>query len=92
MKRIFKTGMLAIALISATAGAYATKTAHTASIVEPRYDWSGSGPDHSGFLPAATIAEAQEAYGCFGQNDPCAGGEKVSGDGAPTANIFLTDN
>ena len=86
---VIKNTMLAIALVAGISGAFATKVANSPKADEPRYDWFGSGPNHSGILNDKTVLEAQDTYGCKGQVSLCASGEISSGAGLPTASIFL---
>lgn len=88
---VVKNTMLAIALVAGISGAFATKVANSLEVNEPRYDWFGTGPNHSGILNDKTVMEAQDTYGCKGQGSPCASGEISSGVGLPTASIFLND-
>jgi hypothetical protein len=88
---VLKNTMLAIALVAGISGAFATKVVNSPRVDEPRYDWSGSGPLHSGTLDNKTPMEAQDYFGCKGLAIKCAVGEISSGVGAPKATIFLND-
>jgi len=86
---VIKNTMLAIALVVGISGAFATKDANSPKVDEPRYDWSGSGPGHSGTLENKTVKEAQDTFGCRGEAIPCAYGELSSGSGLPTTMIRI---
>jgi len=88
---ILKNTMLAIALVAGISGAFATKIASSPKAYEPRYDWIGSGPLHSGTLDNKTVKEAQDYYSCSGSLIICATGTRSSGTGAPKAILFMTD-
>jgi hypothetical protein len=88
---VIKNTMLAIALVVGISGAFATKVANSPKADEPRYDWFGSGPNHSGILNDKTVMEAEDYFGCRGNVNECASGELSSGVGLPKATIFLSN-
>lgn len=88
---VLKNTMLTIALVAGISGAFATKVANNPRVDEPKYDWNGSGPLHSGTLDNKTVMEAQDYFGCNGNAVICARGELSSGQGAPVASIKLNN-
>jgi len=88
MKKTLTTAAVAIALVTAGIGAYATKVAHAPKTDDPVYRWTKTG--QPGFFDG-TLANAQSEYNCLGENVPCAQGSLISGDGPETALIYETE-
>lgn len=60
---------------------------------EPRYNWeaeSNSPLNPGGILLNQTVSEAEDHFGCKGEEKPCATGELESGNGPET--VFLRFN
>jgi hypothetical protein len=80
----FKKGLLAVALITGIAGAFATKAAHAAKQAAPTYNWTSTSiapSNPSSMYNGHTIAEAELRFGCVSGTQDCADGDKVSGSG-----------
>lgn len=87
MKKLsLKSKFLLGAILMGGMVAGAHEIANMPDAQEQRYDWDGEGPNHTGSLPNATLAEALIAYGCE-ENAPtlCATGVA---DDVPPAQIF----
>jgi hypothetical protein len=88
----FKTGLMAIALLAGLSGAFLTKAAHAAKKDDPTYDWTSTSiapANPSSTLDNATVASAEEYFGCTTGSQDCADGTKVSGSGTNTAQILF---
>ena len=89
MKKSFKNALLALALIAAGTGAYATVALNASDKVLTDYEWDGSGPNGGG-LTTGDRAHAVDFYGCDGDKDPCAIGVNPD-DPNDTIELFLND-
>jgi hypothetical protein len=84
----FKTGLLALALVVAVGGTFATKVASAAKRSDPTYNWTSASiapSNPSSTLNNATRAVAVDHFGCDQGTQDCADGTKVSGTGSNTA-------
>jgi protein-disulfide isomerase-like protein with CxxC motif len=89
MKKGLKTAIVAIALVTAGMGAFATKANYAPKIADPVYNWQHlnrtTGLPDGNDLFDKTIVEARAAYGCNDLSfDPCANGNGTAG----TVTIF----
>lgn len=85
MKKFFKSGLLALALIAGASGAVVTKVHAAAKLVDPTYNWNVGQPDQD---LGRTIVQAKSDFGCPNDNTGCAHGVLAAGQsGNPTADI-----
>jgi len=89
MKKL-KFGLLALLFTVGVGGAMVQKIHAAPKLVDTFYDWTSTdtAPSNpSSELPDATIAQAEDNFGCASGLTDCADGQKVSGPGANTAQI-----
>jgi hypothetical protein len=84
----FKNGLLALALIAGVSGAFVTKIHAAPKQHDQVYTWNRNVPGQGTSPFSGDISDAQDHYGCSGDESLCATG---TAPGVDDAQIFLNN-